>query len=386
MVTQFPQDDVTSGTLTIVSEISEIQNSPQMRLIIPTAIDLPVVGDKYVEVFGYMYDTAGNPEDPDSNDFAVKLVDISGNDESSFYDDSGGITPATVSAIDGTYYKMVRISEGVYHTFLKVTTTDDREELYLKGKVEEDAILLQFAIPTRIGSVPADVTYIRSKVDDIETDTQDIQSQVGTAGAGLSAIPDMSLDSTVSKEATAAKDATVAKETTIGTPSATVSADISAIKTVVDDIETDTQDLQAQIGTAGDGLTAIPGMSGSTLKVLVVGSKTIATGVTKHLELDSGTDGFVMESMTIKGVVGADWTLGIYVPAADAVAAPAADDKRKTIPYVNTDTEGGQITDIGGAGYNMFFDFTNDSVGSDDIDAVIILYRSAGTITGVWEV
>lgn len=123
----------------------------------------------------------------------------------------------------------------------------------------------------------------------------------------------------------------------------------------------------------------------SRLQVVAVGSKTIASGAEKYLHIDSGTDGTEIVSITLKGVVGADWTIETYIPAIDAVAAPAASDKRDEDVYVNTDDKGGHMTNIGAIPYNMFLDITNDSAGSDNIDNVVVAYRSAGTLSLTWE-
>jgi hypothetical protein len=86
-------------------------------------------------------------------------------------------------------------------------------------------------------SVSADVAAIKAQTAAIEVDTQDLQTQVGVAGAGL----------------TAADDAVM---TRLGAPAgASVSADVAAIKAQTAAIETDT----AEIGAAGAGLTAITG-------------------------------------------------------------------------------------------------------------------------------
>lgn len=120
------------------------------------------------------------------------------------------------------------------------------------------------------------------------------------------------------------------------------------------------------------------------IKTLEAGSKTIAAGATKYLHIDSGIHGAEIIGMLIKGVVGADWTLDIYVPVDDGVAAPAAEDKRNEITYINTDTEGGMIEPFGFP-FNCFFDFTNDSGAPDDIDDVIVVYRSADVLSLTWE-
>jgi len=114
------------------------------------------------------------------------------------------------------------------------------------------------------------------------------------------------------------------------------------------------------------------------------GSKTLGAGVTKYLSIDAGTNGAEIVGIVIKGVVGADWTLDVYVPAVDAVAAPAAGDKRDTNAYVLADTEGGMLYGFA-IPYNCFLNFTNDSAGDDNIDDVVVMYRSADTLTLAWE-
>lgn len=116
------------------------------------------------------------------------------------------------------------------------------------------------------------------------------------------------------------------------------------------------------------------------------GTKNIVNGAAnaKYLLIDSDTNGAEIIGILIKGVVSADWTLDIYVPAVDAVAAPAAGDKRDTNAYVNTDTEGGMLYGFA-IPYNCFLDFTNDSGAPDNIDDVVIVYRSAAALTLAWE-
>ncbi|GAH30919.1 unnamed protein product, partial [marine sediment metagenome] len=76
----------------------------------------------------------------------------------------------------------------------------------------------------------------------------------------------------------------------------------------------------------------------SRVRRVASGPKTIGAGVTKYLHIDSGTNEAKILAIIIKGVVGADWTLDVYVPSEDGAVATAAEDKRDSIPYV-TDTE-----------------------------------------------
>lgn len=132
-------------------------------------------------------------------------------------------------------------------------------------------------------------------------------------------------------------------------------------------------------------LADIGDASASTqIRRVASGIKAINSAATKYLSIDSGTNGAEIIGIAIKGVVSADWTLDVYVPTADAVAAPAAGDKRDTNAYVNTDAEGGMLSGFA-IPYNCFLDFTNDSAGADNIDDVVILYRSSAVLTLAWE-
>ena len=142
----------------------------------------------------------------------------------------------------------------------------------------------------------------------------------------------------------------------------TTPAEVAALKAVADNIILDTQ-----------------------LKFAVSGSHTFTTGLENFLNIDSGTDGAEIISITLKGVPGAAWSIELYIPTDDAVASPAASDKRAKETYTTSDLEGGQLVNIGAIRYNLFLDITNDSVGSDNVDEVIIAYRSRGTVTATWE-
>jgi hypothetical protein len=151
---------------------------------------------------------------------------------------------------------------------------------------------------------------------------------------------------------------------------------LAALETLVDDVES--------LVTTVDGIVDNI-LLDTQLKFAVAGTHAFTTGLENFLNIDSGTDGAEIISITLKGIVGADWTVELYIPTDDAVASPAAGDKRAEETYVNTDTEGGQLAGIGAIRYNMFLDITNDSAGDDNVDEVIIAYRSRGTVTATWE-
>lgn len=119
------------------------------------------------------------------------------------------------------------------------------------------------------------------------------------------------------------------------------------------------------------------------IRTIQSGVKVINAGITKYLHIDSGTNGAEILSIVIEGVIGHDWTLDVYVPAADAEAATQAKSKRDTIPYLAADAEGGMLSPFG-IPFDCYLDFTNDGA-NDQIDQVTITYRSRGVLTLTWE-
>ncbi len=119
------------------------------------------------------------------------------------------------------------------------------------------------------------------------------------------------------------------------------------------------------------------------IRVASSGAKLIGTGVTKYLSLDSLTNGAEIISVIFQGVIGSAWTIAQYVPYVDAVAAPAAADKRMTITYDGTEIEAGLFMGFG-IPFNAFFNITNGGVGDQTIYTTIV-YRSRAALTVQFE-
>lgn len=182
------------------------------------------------------------------------------------------------------------------------------------------------------------------------------------------------------------KTITLREDPGIFTMAATDKISIKSISPDILNILADTNELQTDWANGGRLDSILDNVLLDTqLKFAVSGTHAFTTGLENFLNIDSGTDGAEIVSITLKGIVGADWTIEGYIPVVDAVAAPAVGDKRFEEIYISGDTEGGQLTRIGAIRYNMFLDITNDSAGSDNVDEVIIAYRSRGTLTAVWE-
>lgn len=63
---------------TILSEVENIQNNTNFVGIVPTPIIKPESGTKNYKFIARLYDTEGNPEDPDSNSMTIRADDTSG--------------------------------------------------------------------------------------------------------------------------------------------------------------------------------------------------------------------------------------------------------------------------------------------------------------------
>lgn len=137
---------------------------------------------------------------------------------------------------------------------------------------------LDAQIGTDIDAILVDTgTTLQGELDGIQADTEDLQTQIGVAGAGLTAVPwNAAWDAEVQSEATDALNAydppTKAELDSAVAPLATAAA-LATVDGIVDDIlvdtgttlqgeldgiQADTEDLQTQIGVAGAGLTAVP--------------------------------------------------------------------------------------------------------------------------------
>jgi len=173
----------------------------------------------------------------------------------------------------------------------------------------------------------------------------------------------------------------------IGGPAgASISADIAAVKT-------DSGNLVTRVGTPAAGTVAgdIESVEGKVdniildtqVRTIQSGVKAIDAAATKYLHIDSGTNGAEILAIIIEGVVGHDWTLDIYVPAADAEAATQAKSLRSTTTYLAAGTRGGLIDPFAIA-FDCYLDFTNDGA-NDSIDQVTVVYRSRAALTLAWE-
>jgi len=204
-------------------------------------------------------------------------------------------------------------------------------------------------------SISLGTNSIEKRLDDdltnIEADTQDIQTQIGTAGAGLTDLGGMStgMKAEVEAEATDAlnaydpptrTEATSDKDEIITEVNANETK-IDAVQTTADNIETDTQDIQTQIGTAGAGLTDLGGMS---------------TGMKAEVEAEA-TDALNAYDPPTRTEATADKDAIITEVDANETKIDALDAKVGTVPDLGSGaTLGDNNTDMAGSSFDTSTD------------------------------
>lgn len=194
----------------VQSTVNGIQNNTRLTAAIPE-VNIPDTGDPdYAAHFVFnLYDSGGNSENPDGDVFAVILTQSDGTDVTSRLYQDAALTTALATQSGGTFNgskKLVKLSDGRYDCYYKVTDASTEETLNLNLRYEEGAVAQNadrsVTIKEDIGNAAANIVLIKTVTD-----------QIPDAGAMTSI----------------AQDSTTAKESTLGVPvntggTATVSA------------------------------------------------------------------------------------------------------------------------------------------------------------------
>lgn len=127
-------------------EVQSIQNNTRFVSAIPANVVIPQTGDLIYKITGYFYNTQGGMEDPDSNEFAIKINATEGAvDKTNFFDDAGGSVASSVSTTFGSpYYDMVRESTGIYSIYYKLPSTETPDQWVAEFKCKENTIDLAY--------------------------------------------------------------------------------------------------------------------------------------------------------------------------------------------------------------------------------------------------
>jgi len=198
------------------SSVLAIQNSTRFVGVAPSYILIKASGDRIFKISARLYDTSGNPEDPDVQDGAPQIAIIGRSvngaaNKTAFYDDEAASTPATASTAYSPSLKMNRIGAGIFETYYKLPDTESPDNWVWTFNYAESSVEFEPERTTTVADqdpsvVNANITQwdgnavtgdgdwaeLQTTADNIETDTQDLQTQIGTAGAGLTDLGGMS--------------------------------------------------------------------------------------------------------------------------------------------------------------------------------------------------
>ena len=133
------------------TSVDAIQNNTRFVGIVPQPIKLPDTGTKDYKFYGRLFDTAGNPEDPDTNTMNVRIEEV-----------DGTVVVATTA--------MTRTGVGLYEYTYVVNSSDTKQPLVVFFDYDENSVSFQHVRTT-------EVVEFESTLDGIASDTAAIKAQ-----------------------------------------------------------------------------------------------------------------------------------------------------------------------------------------------------------------
>lgn len=135
-----------TGDIADESSVNAIQNNTRFSSSPPTPVLIPDSGNMIFKISCGLFDTDGNPEDPDVQEtvplMAIKARAINGQaDKTAFFDDESGSTGATASTTYGTpYVRMVKDSTGRFSTYYKLPDSENPDNWTFTFKYAENSV------------------------------------------------------------------------------------------------------------------------------------------------------------------------------------------------------------------------------------------------------
>jgi hypothetical protein len=296
----------------VQSTVDGIQNNTRFTTNLPQQVRIPASGSAYTKVFINIFDSAGNNEDPDSNEVALILTQPDGTDVTTrlFQDGDGTDTALATGSVIYTSNKVIpRDSLGRYYFFLKTTDAATDELLNLQVKYTENAVELtqdrsvfitqlvndataanQTTILNNLATVDTVVDAIKVKTDNLPADTATVLSTIDTE-VGL-----------------IQSDVTAIKAKTDNLP-ANTATELDAIDTALSTIDAYVDTLETNIGTPA----AIDG-----------GAATIAGMLRKLFDDGSGFDATTDSLNALRAAIDAKPTYPTSFAGSKATAALSA--------------------------------------------------------------
>lgn len=153
-----------AATATIASQndVLAIQNNTNFAASVASPIILPAVGDEvWVPITCQLRDESGNMEDPDSNELTIQVrADAAFSFFTALYTDRNGDTLLTASSTFTDFYKLTRISQGVYEGWMKVTSGCFAGSYTITFKYKESTITQVYTRNTEMTQKDANLNVV----------------------------------------------------------------------------------------------------------------------------------------------------------------------------------------------------------------------------------
>jgi hypothetical protein len=127
------------------SSVLSIQNNTRFVSSIPSYYLIPSAGNNVYQLTANFYDSAGNMEDPDSNDVGLDLDTADGTDKNALlYKDSAATIALDASGIAG-HLKLERTDVGRYFCFVKIASTETESQFMYNFALIEAGLSLFYS-------------------------------------------------------------------------------------------------------------------------------------------------------------------------------------------------------------------------------------------------
>jgi len=139
------QAKLPAGLVASQIDVQSIQNNTRFVSSVPVYLLIPETGDNAFEVRAYFYDTEGNMEDPDINEFSINLQTVDGTSKNTIlYKESTLTTQLDASTNFVTHRKMERLDVGIYNFYVKIADAEDETQFMYDFACKENTISLHF--------------------------------------------------------------------------------------------------------------------------------------------------------------------------------------------------------------------------------------------------
>jgi len=320
------------------SSVDSIQNNTRFVAAIPSYYLIPSSSFNAYKITVNFYDTAGNMEDPDSNDIGLDLDLVDGTDKNAILFKEAACTNALDNSGIAGHKKLERTDVGQYFAFVKIASTESVGQLVYNFALDENSVRLSYnRMNNMFDSDPAvmDVNVVEwnstsvtgdGDWNELQTDVDAILEDTGTTlPATLSTIEGKidTIDGIV--------DAILVDTgTTIPATLTSIEGKVDTIDGVVDAILVDTNELQTDWTDGGRLdliLDSILEDTGTTIPA------TLTTIEGKVDTIDGIVDAILLDTNELQ----TDWTNGGRL---DLILDDILLDTGTTIPSTLTTIEG----------------------------------------------